>query len=310
MKKKDLIFISIIILLIISLILTIIYFKKNDNKTITGEVLAVGSNYLLIGTSSKEDYVINTDTLDYQIGDKLELSLKNIKTNKTPYEATAKDITVIESPSNKENNQINSNNNINNNNNTNTGSSNNNNQSNIDEFNNSNNNNNNNETNNENTNTDSSIITYFENLDNQLTTYDSSDESLGKTIKTNFVKCIDFIFYNKEINGKTFNELTNNTKLKILSITLSIDSKIEEKFPRYKDSVSNTYQNVKTKIIEKYLETTTNICNNDPDLCVTAKEGFSDLKTNFGITWDVIKELANSGVSKLKDWYEIWRYQQ
>ena len=307
MKKKDIIFISIIILLIISLILTIIYFKKNDNKIITGEVLAIGSNYLLIGTSSNEDYVINTNTKDYQVGDELEILITNIKTNKTPFEATAKDITIIESIPKEENNQNNSNNNINNNNNTNA-SSNNDNQNNIDESNNSNNNNETND-NNTDTNTDTSIITYFQNLDNQLTTYDNNDETLGQTIKNNFVKCIDFIFYNKEINGKTFNELTNDTKLKILSITLSIDSKIEKKFPGYKDSINNTYQNIKTKIIEKYLEITTNICNNDPNLCITAKEGFADLKTNFEITWDVIKELASNGVSKLKDWYEIWRYQ-
>ena len=307
MKKKDIIFISIIILLIISLILTIIYFKKNDNKTITGEVLAIGSNYLLIGTSSNEDYVINTNTKDYQVGDELEILITNIKTNKTPFEATAKDITIIESIPKEENNQNNSNDNINNNINI---DSNNDNQSNTDESNNLNNNNNNNkETNNTNNNTDSSIITYFENLDNKLTTYDNNDETLAKTIKNNFVKCIDFIFYNKEINGKTFNELTNDTKLKILSITLSIDSKIDKKLPGYKDSINNTYQNIKTKIIEKYLEITTDICNNDPNLCITAKEGFADLKTNFGITWDVIKELASNGVSKLKDWYEIWRYQ-
>lgn len=304
MKKKDIIFISIIILLIISLIATIIYFKKNDNKTITGEVLAIGSNYLLIGTSNNEDYVINTNTKDYKIGDELELLITNIKTNKTPYEATAKDITIITSSSNKENNQniiddTNKSQNISSNNT-------NDNQSNTDE---SNNLNNNKETNNTNNNTDSSIITYFENLDNQLTTYDNNNETLAKTIKNNFVKCIDFIFYNKEINGKTFNELTDDTKIKILSITLSIDSKIDEKFPGYKDSINNIYQNIKTKIIEKYLETTTNICNNDPDLCITAKEEFADLKTNFGITWDVIKELTSNGVSKLKDWYEIWRYQ-
>jgi len=289
MKKKNIIFISIIIVLIILLILIIIYFKSKDNKTITGKILAVGSNYLLIGTSSNEDYVINTNTKDYQQGDELELSITNIKTNKTPYEATVQDITIIKSPSNKDNNQ----------------------ETNIDNYqgNQSNMNKSNNLNNNEANNTDTSIITYFENLNNQLTTYDNNDETLGKTIKDNFVKCIDFIFYNKEINGKKFNELTNTTKLKILSITLSIDSKIDEKFPGYKDTISNIYQNIKTKIIEKYLETTTNICNNDPDLCITAKEGFSTLKTNFGITWDIIKELASNGVSKLKDWYEIWRYQ-
>ena len=86
----------------------------------------------------------------------------------------------------------------------------------------------------------------------------------------------------------------NIGKLKVLSLALSIDSKIEEKFPDYKDSISSKYQNIKSNIIEKYLEITTNICNNDEDLCVTAKEGFADLKVNFGITWDIIKELAVS----------------
>lgn len=308
MKKKDLIFISIIIILLISLIITIIYFKKNDNKIITGEVLAVGSNYLLISTSTNEDYVINTNTKDYQIKDELKLSINNIKKNKTPYEATAKDITIIKKASNKENKQENTiDDNANNNQDNNV--DNNKYQNNKNGSNNSNNNINNNTFNNINDNNDSNIITYFENLNNQLTTYDNKDEALGKTIKNNFVNAIDFIFYGKEINGKTFSELTNSAKLKVLSLALSIDSKIEEKFPDYKDNISMTYQNIKTKIIEKYLETTTNICNNDNDLCITAKEGFADLKTNFGITWDIIKELASNGITKLKDWYEIWRYQ-
>ena len=149
---------------------------------------------------------------------------------------------------------------------------------------------------------------YFENLNNELTTYDNN-QTISEKIKSKFVKCVDFLFYDEEINGKTFKELTNATKLKILEIAMIIDSKIESKFPGYKESINTSYQNIKTKIIEKYLETTTNICNNDPDLCITAKEGFNDLKENFGITWEVIKELAKNGVTKLKDWYEIWRYQ-
>ena len=305
MKKKDLIFISIIIILLISLIITIIYFKKNNNTMISGEVLAVGSNYLLIGTSDNEDYVINTNTKDYQIGDELKLSINNIKKNKTPYEATAKDITIIRKSSNEEYEQDN----IIDNNNQDNSIEDNSTQNNLNESNNSNNNSNNNTSSNSNNSNDSSVITYFENLDNQLTTYNNNDETLGKTIKSNFVNAIDFIFYGKEINGKTFGELTNSAKIKVLSLALSIDSKIEEKFPNYKDSISSTYQNIKTKIIEKYLETTTNICNNDEDLCITAKEGFTDLKTNFGITWDIIKELASNGITKLRDWYEIWRYQ-
>ena len=307
MKKKDLIFISIILMLLISLVFTIFYFKRSNDKIITGEVISVGSNYLLITTSNNEDYVINTTTEKYQVGDELELLITNIKTNKTPYEATVKDITVIASSSNLDNSQDSS---IDDNIHEDTNTSDNNyqnNQNNTDD--NYNSNNSNNGSDDINSNNEGNVIRFFENLDNKLTSYNNGDENLGKTIKSNFVSCIDFIFYNKEINGTKFNELANAAKLKILAIALSIDSKIDEKIPGYKDTISSSYQNMKVKIIEKYLETTTNICNNDPDLCVTAKEGFSDLKTNFGITWDIVKELANNGVAKLKDWYEIWRYQ-
>lgn len=155
--------------------------------------------------------------------------------------------------------------------------------------------------------TEEDIISYFENLDSELTNY-NNDQLLSETIKEKFVKCIDFIFYDEEIGGKTFKELTNSAKLKILEITMSIDSKIDSKFPGYKETISSKYQDIKGKAVKTYLETTTNICNNDPELCKTAKEGFQSLKDNFGLTWDVIKDLVGSGTSKLKEWYEIWRY--
>lgn len=155
---------------------------------------------------------------------------------------------------------------------------------------------------------DEKIISYFENLDEELTNYNNEDKTLGQKIKSKFINCIDFLFYNKEINGITFKELTNQTKLKILEITISIDSKMDSKFPDYKDDISNTYQNIKSKIIEKYLDVTTNICTEDKDLCNVAKENFQSLKENFSITWDSIKQLVGSGTSKIKDWYEIWKY--
>ena len=234
MKKKDLIFISIIIILLISLIITIIYFNKNKEYTIEGEILLVGSNYLLLKSNDNIDYVINTNNTNYQVGTKLKIDLIDIKTNKTPYEGTAKNINTISS-SNIDNEKINIENNMNN--------------SNDDDLTNNITKNNNQTTKQENY-TETDIISYFEKLNNELTTYNNNNETLGKTLKSNFVKCIDFIIYNEQINGITFSELTNNTKLKILSLTLSIDTKIDNKFPGYKDSINNTYQNIKSKIIE------------------------------------------------------------
>lgn len=295
MKKKDIILITIIIILTISLIGTIYYYNKVKTITIEGEILAVGSNYLLVSTKDKQDYVITTSQSNYQTGDIVQLEINNIDKSKSPHEAKAKNIIILENNNNENQSQSEINTENNNNNQTN------------DNYNeNLSINQNQNHQKEENYN-EEQVIAYFENLEHELTTYDN-DQTLSETIKTKFVKCIDFIFYDEEIGGKTFKELTNKAKLKILEITMSIDAKIESKFPGYKDSISSTYQNIKTKIIEKYLETTTNICNNDQELCQTAKEGFNNLKENFGITWDVIKDLTKNSVSKLKDWYEIWRY--
>ena len=40
--------------------------------------------------------------------------------------------------------------------------------------------------------------------------------------------------------------------MKILEIAMNIDSKIENKFPEYKEDISSSYQNIKSKIVEKY----------------------------------------------------------
>ena len=55
-----------------------------------------------------------------------------------------------------------------------------------------------------------------------------------------------------------------------------------------------------------YLDITSNICENHDDLCTSAKEGFQDLKESFGLTWEFLKDLASSGLNKLKNWYETW----
>ena len=284
--------ISIIItLIILSLLYYVISYQqeKNTSKTIEAEILLVGSNYLLVSVDDETEYLIHTNELSYNIGDTIKLEIENIDLTKSPYEATASSISLIrtspiENENQEEENTPDTEETINNNqeNTTNTSESNSVNEENV--------------------------IKYFETLDNELDNYDTSDETLGSKIKSKFVNCIDFIFYNKEINGITFNELTNKTKLKILEITLSIDSKLDEKFPGYKDSISSTYQNIKNKVIEKYLEITTNICNKEENLCTTAKENFQTLKDNFGITWSLIKELIGTSTTKLKDWYEIWRY--
>jgi len=148
--------------------------------------------------------------------------------------------------------------------------------------------------------TEANVVNYAEGLTNNKT-----------TIKEGFVKLVDFIFYDGEIYGKTFKELTNSAKLKIIAAAIKVDTKIEEYYPGYKESISSTtnkiYTNVKSKLVTLYLDTTVKICNNNPTTCEDAKQGLNELKQNFGLTWTFIKDISGVGLTKLKDWYNVWK---
>lgn len=150
-----------------------------------------------------------------------------------------------------------------------------------------------------------SLMNSLENDYNLIDTY-KSDISFGDKAKNYFITIVDFIFYNKPINGVYFEDLTASAKLKVIGIALKVDGIIEKYYPQYKEGLSESYKNAKSKLIELYLEYTTEYCDNNDEVCDQAKEDFQSLKKSLNITWDIIKELTNSGISKLKKWYEIY----
>lgn len=141
-------------------------------------------------------------------------------------------------------------------------------------------------------------VEYFESLEK------SNDES---KLKKGFTSIVDFLFYGKEINGKSLNELTDDAKLKIMKIALSLDSKIDDKFPGYKSKISDKYKEIKSKVVELYVDTTTKICDKHEQLCIDAKNDFNSLKESFGLTFDYIKKYGIKGIDKLREWYEDLR---
>ncbi len=148
------------------------------------------------------------------------------------------------------------------------------------------------------------VIKFFQSSENEIT----NDKSLSEKAKEAFVNVVDFIFYDKEIKGYTFKELTTNAKLKIIAIALKIDNKIDSYFPDYKDKIKGTYTNIKDKLVEKYLELTDKLCEKvGADTCNQAKEDWETLKKNFSITGEYLKKLGITGTDKLKNWYENWR---
>lgn len=292
-KKYDKIVISIIITTILVLgYLIFSNIRKNKEEEIIATIKETGTNYVIAISEDNQEYLINTKN-DYNIGDKINATMKNIKKTSPIQGEIVKidtisktvEFVITDEPIIK-NEEI-----------TNETKT----EPNID------NSYKEQHTPQEQVATEEDIIAYFSNTENEV----NNSTSFKDSLKEKFVTLVDFLFYDGEIKGKTFKELSNKTKLKVLEIFLKIDNKLDNKFPNYKENISNTgnkvYTNVKTKAIETYLNLTTEICTNDANLCESAKEGLRTLKESFSLTWDFIKEMSGVGLTKLKNWYEIWR---
>ena len=333
MSKKNIIWLIVIIILFIGASIAIYFLTKEDEElSITGTVLIRGDDYIMLETD-EEDYIINNISNNYKVGDEITVTYKksSLKDSTNPKEITAIEEKLIKenepekeveenNTTNKSENTINSNqenntnlNETNENKNTNNSTNNNptNNNSNVTNHNKPNNTNtnktptNNNSNNNVSTKSaDEAVLEYVNKVESD------ADKGITDTLKSGFITVVDFLFYNGEIAGHTFNELSTSAKLEVLKAALWIDDKIDNVFPGYKETISNgankVYTSVKNLIVSTYLDITTSICENHSDLCESAKNDFQSLKKSFGFTWDLIKDLASFGLDKLKNWYEIW----
>ena len=145
---------------------------------------------------------------------------------------------------------------------------------------------------------------------------EGTSESVGEKAKGIFISLVDFVFYDGEINGVTFDELSEAGKEKVLKIVSSIDTKIENKFPNYKDEISdktfsafnkaselikNGANNIKEFSKEKLGEENYNAIIDAKDELVTyTKAAVSIIKEVGGNFWANAKE-------KIKTWYENFK---
>lgn len=149
------------------------------------------------------------------------------------------------------------------------------------------------------------VIEYFDNVYNTI-----DKNSIKEEVKNYFVDIVDFIFYNKEIKGYTFDEISNNAKIKIIAIALKIDNKIDKYFPEYKKAISDNgnkvYSGVKERLVTSYLDLTVKICSNKETYCEKAKDAFIDIKNDCKIGWNFIKKIVGDNGNRLKEWYEVY----
>lgn len=157
-------------------------------------------------------------------------------------------------------------------------------------------------------NNEEELVNYVMTLNNELDTYKNEDNpTFREKAKNIFVTVVDFLFYDKEIKGYKFKDLTYQTKLKVLKIAASIDNKIDEYFPNYKDKIKSGYENIKGKIAVKYLEYTSKLCDKvGEESCSEFRTDFNNMKQSFGYTFSIIKEVASNASVKLVDILSEW----
>ena len=182
---------------------------------------------------------------------------------------------------------------------------------------------NNSTTNNTNT---SETITYSSNdevvinsLESSLTKInngDGSDSSFADSAKGVFVSIVDFLFYDGEISGVTFDELTDSGKQKVLEIASKVDSAIESKIPGYKETISDTASKAFNKASE-IIKSGANSLNNfareklgeeNYQSIIDAKDELVYYTKNaINFLGDVGGKVFNSVKDKLDSWYQDFK---
>lgn len=292
MEKKKKITLGMIIIFIILLFVLMIYFYSTKNKvyTIQATVSYVGGNYLFVQDEQGKKYsLVNHDVYDddvYNIGDKVIFEIKNMKKT-DPIQGTICSIEKVnqdigftiqdEENTSKDYSSV------------------------IDDT------NENIHLSKEEKKTEEDVVLYLEQLKQEV----ESSHNFTSSLKSSFIELVDFLFYGGTIQGKTFSSLSNQAKIKVLKIAFMIDTKIEGKFPNYKESIqevsSFVYDTFREKVIVSYLDLAAKVCQENEESCTTAKEGLGELKKSGLLTWQFVKDISSTGVSKLKSWYEVWR---
>lgn len=156
-------------------------------------------------------------------------------------------------------------------------------------------------------NASATVVRYIENDEKNVFT-DANIEEFNAKVKAEIIKITDFVFNGTEINGHTFDELTEQAKLYVMDLLVKIDAKIEEVHPGYKDEIKIKVKDYTDRITDKYYEITEKICTEmGTTACNQAKKDVETMKENFNLTLDLAKAIGKSTIESLKEWYEIFK---
>lgn len=119
--------------------------------------------------------------------------------------------------------------------------------------------------------------------------------------KEYFITGVDFIFYDKEMNGVTFDDLTEEGKKVTLENLETIDGWIMEIAPDYKDKISEKYQVVKDFVSTTYYDVLESIKES------LDEENYSAIQEKKNKIKDSITSTKDKALEKVSDWYQNFK---
>ena len=149
---------------------------------------------------------------------------------------------------------------------------------------------------------DEEFVTYINNVEQEVTTITEKEEVTAedqKVLENTFITLTDFIFYDGEINGVTFDELTDEAKEKVLDIYDKIDTKIESVFPNYKEDIASTSKDVYANLKKEITELKDKI--KDKYIDEYGQEKYDNLEQSYNESKETLKDSAQSTYETLKD---------
>lgn len=163
---------------------------------------------------------------------------------------------------------------------------------------------------------DEVVINSLESSLNSINNGDADSKSFGDSAKGLFVSIVDFLFYDGEINGVTFDELTDSGKQKVLEIANKVDGAIESKMPGYKETISDTASKAFNKASEVIKSGANNLNNfareklgeeNYQSIIDAKDELVYYTKNAISFLGDVGGKAFNSIKDKVSSWYQDFK---
>ena len=157
------------------------------------------------------------------------------------------------------------------------------------------------------------VIAFFEGISNKANTWIESEkfENVKEDVTSGLATFILFLSDDSTIGGYTFSSLTDEGKEKIKILFVSMDTKLEEKFPGYKEKIGEKWNVVKIFMSEKYVS----IKDSTKEYVIEkvgeesydefmngVSEGWIDLKDSFSNTFDFLGQKVKEYGTNIVDW--------